>query len=765
MLQRATSRPTSLTATDVTRLQRSAGNQAVQRLLSGSSQRSGPGHHTHAHHTHIQRAPLPITRTPGGTPALQRDDDGGKAKKPKPVAKMMKNSLLDPGVPAKVKEGSPVYTPGHAQEDGSAATLTQAGALTKAERGLSHQTGDPEWVKFTFQTQTMKRQQLGRLKLWNVGQGDWSDAPAKLDSGQALAEGFVARNRVSFKDLGGNKVNGFRDVSAMPLFHTDKAGKVSVSPSDVYQGYIGNCMFMAAMVKLADMNPSNVVNMFTDHGASVTVKLFLHGTPKTVTVRKTVLEGKIMGRKYVIGAQNKTVLWPAILEKAMAKLLGGYREISPGKVDPYEILTGREVPREQLFDRFDLNRGVKPTQNLDAVKFKDDFQKWNDFVQGAVAGKQGLWDHLDSAGIWDLDQNAFRGVLKQAGCSDAFIAAVVKEYGHHFEKGGVETGEYTAETIAGWNRIKAIIDRGEIVETGTRTLKGGSRFSRGHSGGENTTAVPGLAAPHAYAVLGYKTVNKNGKDVHYLTVRNPWGHTGLKYKNGKRQKQKDATFDIELSDARLYFGEKSGWRYTSTNTDDLIVQATSYKLQNGSLTPALSNNLAHKREGLERSLQTERNNLQHDQAKALKYKSEYDEAQKQVDTAQESYDKLGEELDKIDQEKNPSQYKSKQNQQDKVDARLYKLKAVAEKAKAALTNTSQNVASSLRVIDKLEKKIARISDLIGDRPTVAKKSDRRKSISDKPTSAPTAPTGPKPPKGPTAPKGPSVTKERRKSFS
>src|SRR5262249_44392581 len=151
--QRAQLSPQHLTPKDVMVLQRSVGNQVVQRLVSGSrSQSSDP-----AHHTHVQRATAPITRTPHGSSTLQRVVDGDKAPAKKRVAKMVTNSLLDPGVPAKVKAGSPVYTSGSDLEDGSAAELTRAGLLTRVERGLSHQTGDPKWVKFTFQTKTVER--------------------------------------------------------------------------------------------------------------------------------------------------------------------------------------------------------------------------------------------------------------------------------------------------------------------------------------------------------------------------------------------------------------------------------------------------------------------------------------------------------------------------------------------------------------------------------------------------------------------------------
>ncbi len=577
--------------------------------------------------------------------------------------------LLDPGLVAEAGNRTPVYQE-EAVEDSQNAQNYHLGNLTQKEKGLAQETGEGDWLKFTFEKVN--------------DEGHKVRANATLHNGNTIGEGFVHKPWVTYGYLDRKGVAGHGKQKDDPLFQQSESGDPIISPDDVKQGGISDCMLMAALVKLADKEPSSIQNMITDNGNTVSVRLYREGSPEIVTVRKTVLKKSALavgysfnpnvtpGQRKRVGAHGP-VLWPAMIEKAYAKFHGSYENIAPGPIttDPYTALTGRELKREKLFEVFDFRGTVQDLKdNLNSPEFAQDHQKWQSFVNTKLGDILG--DEIHDPGLSD-----FEGFLTKAGVSSRFKSLVIEQYGAHFDQ-GIETGDYTDSTLVGFARVKAILDRGEYISTGTRNLSPGKK-GRGHSGGEDIDTVPGIAAPHAYAIIGYSTENRGGKDIHYLRVRNPWGHTGMKYENGQRAKIEEPEFNIELADARRLFGEKGGWRYTETRTEDLIAKAQDYHVLHDNLNRELANNLYFHKDKLE----TERNSKEVSIRDITEQQRNSDEERRLL---QEEIDQLNEEMLAISEQEDSAtpakqkvlerQYLQKQKQYDKKTQRMQELESV-----------------------------------------------------------------------------------------
>jgi hypothetical protein len=133
--------------------------------------------------------------------------------------------------------------------------------------------------------------------------------------------------------------------------------------TDVAQGYIGDCFLIAACGAVAAANPDQIKKAFSPQAPNKTsynVTLYLKGkdrklAPHTVTV-DTNLPTKLQqtspayaqtGKDFT---QHKSPLWPALIEKAYATMMGGYAVLdeggSPGKA--MEALTGVKSDSDEI---------------------------------------------------------------------------------------------------------------------------------------------------------------------------------------------------------------------------------------------------------------------------------------------------------------------------------------------------------------------------------------------------------------------------------
>jgi hypothetical protein len=119
-----------------------------------------------------------------------------------------------------------------------------------------------------------------------------------------------------------------------------------VSADDVVQGKLGDCFFLSSLAALAHTHPDLVVRALADHHDG-TYAVTLHGAggrPVDVAVDdlfpETAASDLLFGR-----GLDPVELWPAIFEKAYAKLRGGYGALNGGgdAGDALKALTGRRA--------------------------------------------------------------------------------------------------------------------------------------------------------------------------------------------------------------------------------------------------------------------------------------------------------------------------------------------------------------------------------------------------------------------------------------
>ncbi len=154
--------------------------------------------------------------------------------------------------------------------------------------------------------------------------------------------------------------SGYHDVANATPFVQGEGDEHAVDPNDVAQGSLGDCYLLAGMASVARADPSGIARLIKDNGDGtydVTLHLRASATakpkPKIVTVDGR-LPAKAAGSKPLYAQPgdknaNKTELWPALIEKALAQVKGSYEKISGGNIgkDGFafagatEMLTGR----------------------------------------------------------------------------------------------------------------------------------------------------------------------------------------------------------------------------------------------------------------------------------------------------------------------------------------------------------------------------------------------------------------------------------------
>ena len=119
-----------------------------------------------------------------------------------------------------------------------------------------------------------------------------------------------------------------------------------VSPSDISQGHVGDCWYIASLKSVAAADPSVIENAITDNGnGTYTVRLYHDGKPFYVTVSGDEVVDK-NGNQYYAGSATEGEMWPQIMEKALASYEGSYGAIEGGwPSHGMEVLTGKPSTR------------------------------------------------------------------------------------------------------------------------------------------------------------------------------------------------------------------------------------------------------------------------------------------------------------------------------------------------------------------------------------------------------------------------------------
>jgi hypothetical protein len=110
-----------------------------------------------------------------------------------------------------------------------------------------------------------------------------------------------------------------------------------ISYDDVIQGAIADCFVMAGLSAMAHSNPDLITQTVTSKpDGTFDVRLFdVRQNPTTVNVSASLPHTESGRLAYGRGRDPKE-LWPAVIEKAYAKFMGGYDAISNGGL-PYDF--------------------------------------------------------------------------------------------------------------------------------------------------------------------------------------------------------------------------------------------------------------------------------------------------------------------------------------------------------------------------------------------------------------------------------------------
>lgn len=128
-----------------------------------------------------------------------------------------------------------------------------------------------------------------------------------------------------------------------------------IDENDVQQGFIGNCYFMSAIAAVAKTNPEAIRCLIKDKGdGTYDVTLYAKGNrlalkPSVINVKPDFVTDKDGNTIYAHDGDKE--LWVMLLEKAYAKMNGGYDDIGEGGFTEagLEAITGEDVTVYMLY--------------------------------------------------------------------------------------------------------------------------------------------------------------------------------------------------------------------------------------------------------------------------------------------------------------------------------------------------------------------------------------------------------------------------------
>lgn len=140
----------------------------------------------------------------------------------------------------------------------------------------------------------------------------------------------------------------YRKVVGKPFIkEQDDADEIAMD--DVAQGRLGDCYFVASLAAIAGSNPDAIRRMIKDNGDGTYTVKFHEGGEVVVDDQFPMQGGQVAYAQPGDKNQEDGVeLWVMLIEKAWAKLKGGYEQIRGSKVrmkseDAMEAITGNKT--------------------------------------------------------------------------------------------------------------------------------------------------------------------------------------------------------------------------------------------------------------------------------------------------------------------------------------------------------------------------------------------------------------------------------------
>lgn len=156
-----------------------------------------------------------------------------------------------------------------------------------------------------------------------------------------------------------NQCVRYGDVRRAPIASTGLDDLQAFAPSDVRQGRLGDCYFLAALASLAHSDPQLLANNITgpDESGQYQVRLYRRNTSETLSPVTILVNPRFPeitnapGRPLTYAQEgDNRELWVLLYEKAYAQMLGNYRLLNEGGWPEvaFEALTGREFDTRQI---------------------------------------------------------------------------------------------------------------------------------------------------------------------------------------------------------------------------------------------------------------------------------------------------------------------------------------------------------------------------------------------------------------------------------
>lgn len=293
------------------------------------------------------------------------------------------------------------------------------------------------------------------------------------------------------------------------------------SPSDVAQGAIGDCYLMSAMGAVAAANPQAITRLFspqTPGAAKYTVTLYVRDASYQLVSKTTVVDAHLpsqngtpmYGQMQHDLNDGKNPMWPALLEKAYAQLIGGtggYERIGGGGFpgDAMAAFTGKDsqdeaVPQDakSVVDKFrELQKAGK------AVVCATLGQRQASQRQGFTGAGDGPYSMLltdDSGGPVELVQGSL-SITDSKGKAPA-----ATDDG----SGNITGAGVHGQVGYGWNATPKL-----TYDSGKGPASGGDLRADYQWRGQLDKSLD-VYANHAYM---FQSVTPDGK----LQFKNPWG--------------------------------------------------------------------------------------------------------------------------------------------------------------------------------------------------------------------------------------------------
>jgi len=175
-------------------------------------------------------------------------------------------------------------------------------------------------------------QKMARLE--ELGNQDLTKGPDALFPSDmtSIADGGQCGDTAAGVQESCDKYDSWRTIMAIGGDDFKVIGPSGIQRSDVGQGELGTCYFLAALASIAEMAPDVLDAMFVERGlweqGIFTTRWFVNGKERTIQV-----DGKIPASAagpFFVKPSPTGEFWPVILEKTWAKIFGTFKSVEGG---------------------------------------------------------------------------------------------------------------------------------------------------------------------------------------------------------------------------------------------------------------------------------------------------------------------------------------------------------------------------------------------------------------------------------------------------